>query len=337
MQPLEFMKFALVSSALAFGLSSPANADGKLTVYTYESFTSEWGPGPKVKEAFEKQCTCTVDFVAVADGVALLNRLKLEGASTKADIVLGLDTNLTFEAQQTGLFAPHGIDTTAIDIPGGFKDSIFVPYDYGYFAVIYDTEKVKDAPVSLKDLVDGDPKQKIVIEDPRTSTPGLGLVLWMKSVYGDKASEAWAKLKDRVLTVTPGWSEAYGLFTKGEAPMVLSYTTSPAYHLIADKTDRYKAASFDEGHYLQVEVAAQTVNGAKNPLAAQFLTFVTGTAFQDTIPENNWMYPAAKTSNPLNPAFDTLVKPAKTLTFTSEEVAKNRKVWIEEWLEAMSK
>lgn len=337
MQPLEFMKFALVSSALAFGLSSPANADGKLTVYTYESFTSEWGPGPKVKEAFEKQCTCTVDFVAVADGVALLNRLKLEGASTKADIVLGLDTNLTFEAQQTGLFAPHGVDTTAIDIPGGFKDSIFVPYDYGYFAVIYDTEKVKDAPVSLKDLVDGDPKQKIVIEDPRTSTPGLGLVLWMKSVYGDKASEAWAKLKDRVLTVTPGWSEAYGLFTKGEAPMVLSYTTSPAYHLIADKTDRYKAASFDEGHYLQVEVAAQTVNGAKNPLAAQFLTFVTGTAFQDTIPENNWMYPAAKTSNPLNPAFDTLVKPAKTLTFTSEEVAKNRKAWIDEWLEAMSK
>ena len=72
MQPLEFMKFALVSSALAFGLSSPANADGKLTVYTYESFTSEWGPGPKVKEAFVKQCTCTVDFVAVAGGVAAL-------------------------------------------------------------------------------------------------------------------------------------------------------------------------------------------------------------------------------------------------------------------------
>lgn len=337
MRPLDFMKFALVSSALTFGISSPATADGKLTVYTYESFTAEWGPGPKVKEAFEKQCTCTVDFVAVADGVALLNRLKLEGASTKADIVLGLDTNLTFEAQQTGLFAPHGIDTNAVEIPGGFKDDIFVPYDYGYFAVIYDTEKVKDAPVSLKDLVEGDPKQKIVIEDPRTSTPGLGLVLWMKSVYGDKAGEAWAKLKDRVLTVTPGWSEAYGLFTKGEAPMVLSYTTSPAYHLIAEKTGRYKAASFEEGHYLQVEVAAQTVNGSKNPLAAQFLTFITGTAFQDTIPENNWMYPAAKTSSPLNPAFDTLVKPAKTLTFKSEEVATNRKAWIDEWLEAMSK
>jgi thiamine transport system substrate-binding protein len=333
----DLMKFAFAASVFALAIPGPASAEDKLTIYTYESFTAEWGPGPKVKEAFEKQCTCTVDFVAVADGVALLNRLKLEGASTKADIVLGLDTNLTYEAQQTGLFAPHGIDASAVSIPGGFKDDIFIPYDYGYFAVIYDTKTIKDAPASLKSLIEGDPKQKIVIEDPRTSTPGLGLVLWIKSVYGDKAGEAWSKLKDRVLTVTPGWSEAYGLFTKGEAPLVLSYTTSPAYHMIAEKSERYKAASFEEGHYLQVEVAAQTVTGAQNPLAAQFLTFVTGTAFQDTIPENNWMYPAAKTSSPLNPAFDTLVKPVKTLTFTPEEVATNRKAWIDEWLEAMSK
>lgn len=337
MRPFEIiLKSATVAGIFAVALAGPAKADGKLTVYTYESFTAEWGPGPKVKEAFQKQCNCTVDFVAVTDGVALLNRLRLEGASTKADVVLGLDTNLTYEAKETGLFVPHGIDTSSINIPGGYKDDTFVPYDYGYFAVIYDTEKLKNPPTSLKLLVEGDPSQKIVIEDPRTSTPGLGLLLWVKSVYGDKASEAWGKLKDRVLTVTPGWSEAYGLFTKGEAPLVLSYTTSPAYHVIAEKTDRYKAAAFEEGHYLQVEVAAQTVNGAKNPLSAQFLTFMTGTAFQDTIPESNWMFPAAKTSGPLNPAFDDLVKPAKTLIFSPEEVARNRKAWIDEWLSAMS-
>ncbi|MBB3236187.1 thiamine ABC transporter substrate binding subunit [Phyllobacterium endophyticum] len=326
----------ITACILALALAVPAKADGKLTVYTYESFTAEWGPGPKIKQAFEKQCSCSIDFVAVTDGVALLNRLRLEGKSTKADVVLGLDTNLTHEAKETGLFAPHAIDTSSIEIPGGYKDDTFVPYDYGYFAVIYDTHKMKDPPASLKQLVEGGPKDKIVIEDPRTSTPGLGLLLWVKSVYGDKAGEAWARLKDRVLTVAPGWSEAYGLFTKGEAPLVLSYTTSPAYHIIAEKNDRYKAAAFEEGHYLQVEVAAQTANGAKNPLSAQFLAFITSPAFQDTIPESNWMFPAAKTSGPLNPAFDTLVKPAKTLIFSPEEVARNRKAWIEEWLSAMS-
>ena len=161
--------------------------------------------------------------------------------------MLGLDTNLTAEAKATGLFAPHGVDQSALTVPGGWSDDTFVPFDYGYFAVVYDTEKVPTPPKSLAELVEGDPNIKIVIQDPRTSTPGLGLVLWVKAVYGDQAAEAWAKLKRRVLTVTPGWSEAYGLFTKGEAQMVLSYTTSPAYHIIAEGTERYQAASFAEG------------------------------------------------------------------------------------------
>ncbi len=313
-----------------------AHATDTLTIYTYESFTAEWGPGPQVEKAFEAECGCDVKFVSVADGVALLNRVKLEGEATKADIVLGLDTNLTADARATGLFAPSGVDPAGFTVPGGWKDDTFVPFDYGYFAVIYDTEKVTNPPKSLAELVDGDPSIKIAIQDPRTSTPGLGLVLWVKAVYGDKAADAWAKLKQRVLTVTPGWSEAYGLFTKGEAQMVLSYTTSPAYHIISEKTERYQAASFSEGHYLQVEIAGMTKNGAKNPLSQKFLAFIATPAFQDAIPETNWMFPAAKTSKPLDPAFDRLVQPAKTLLFSPEEVATNRKAWVDEWLKAMS-
>ncbi|PSJ62431.1 thiamine ABC transporter substrate binding subunit [Pseudaminobacter soli (ex Li et al. 2025)] len=330
------MLFSLVST-LAVAAALPAFAADKLTIYTYESFTSEWGPGPQVKKAFEAECGCEVDFVSVADGVALLNRVKLEGKSTKADIVLGLDTNLTAEAKETGLFAPSGVDLTNVKVPGGWSDDTFVPFDYGYFAVIYNTETLKNPPKSLKELVDGDANEKIAIQDPRTSTPGLGLLLWVKSVYGDKAPEAWAKLKNRVLTVTPGWSESYGLFTKGEAPMVLSYTTSPAYHMVAEKTDKYQAAPFEEGHYLQVEVAGITTTGAENPLAKKFMEFMVSPGFQDTIPETNWMFPAGKTEKPLDPAFDRLVKPAKTLAISAEDITANRKAWVEEWLGVMSK
>jgi len=320
------------------GLAGPGAraADKTLTVYTYESFTSEWGPGPKVKEAFEKTCGCSVNFVSVADGVALLSRLKLEGAATKADVVLGLDTNLTTEAKSTGLFDASGVDVSALKVPGDYKDDVFVPYDYGHFAVIYDTQTIKNPPQSMKDLVEGDPSQKIVIEDPRTSTPGLGLLLWVKSVYGDKAPEAWAKLKKRVLTVTPGWSEAYGLFTKGEAPMVLSYTTSPAYHMVAENSDRYQAAAFSEGHYIQIEVAGLLKNAPDKALARDFLKFMVTPGFQDTIPTNNWMMPVSETSQPLPDAFGKLVNPSKTFLMSSEEVAENRKAWIDEWLAAMS-
>lgn len=334
------MRTTTLLSTMVLGtlaLSGQAFAQDKLTVYTYESFTSDWGPGPQVEKAFEAECGCDVEFVSVADGVALLNRVRLEGSSTKADIVLGLDNNLLHEARETGLFAPHGIDTAKVEVPGGFENDIFVPFDYGYFAFVYDTEAIETPPASLKELVESESDLKIAIQDPRTSTPGLGLLLWVKAVYGDEAATAWSRLQDKVLTVTPGWSEAYGLFTSGEVPMVLSYTTSPAYHRIAEDTERYKAASFAEGHYLQVEVAAQTVAGAKNPLAQKFLAFMTGPGFQDAIPETNWMFPAGETSGPLNPVFDDLVKPEETLEFSPEEVAKNRRAWVDEWLSVMSR
>lgn len=337
------MKARLTSLALCLSLAMvamlarPAAASDKtLTIYTYESFTTEWGPGPKVKEVFEKTCACTVNYVSTADGVALLSRLKLEGAATKADIVLGLDTNLITEAKETSLFAPHGIDTGAVKMPGDFKDDVFVPYDYGHFAVVYDSETLKNPPKSLKDLVEGNPEEKIAIQDPRTSTPGLGLLLWMKSVYGDEAPEAWSKLKNRILTVTPGWSEAYGLFTKGEVPMVLSYVTSPAYHIDQEKTERYKAAEFSEGHYVQVEVAGMVKSAHDPALAKSFLAFMISPAFQDIIPTTNWMMPAAATSRPLPDAFGKLVSPKKTFLMSPDEVARNRKAWVEEWLGAMS-
>ena len=331
-----FAGLALAAGTTFFAVQAAQAADKTLTIYTYESFTADWGPGPKVKAAFEKTCGCTVNYVSVTDGVALLSRLKLEGAGTKADVVLGLDTNLVDEAKDTGLFDASGVDTSALKVPGDFKDDVFVPYDYGHFAVIYDTQTVKNPPKSMKELVEGDPSQKIVIEDPRTSTPGLGLLLWVKSIYGDKSADAWAKLKGRILTVTPGWSEAYDLFTKGEAPMVLSYTTSPAYHMIEDKTERYQAAAFSEGHYIQIEVAGLVKASPNKDLARDFLKFMVSTGFQDIIPTSNWMMPASATSTPLPDAFGKLVVPTKTFLMSPDVVEKNRKAWIDEWLAATS-
>ena len=328
-------RYSLIVAAALAALSSVASAAQTLTIYTYESFTSVWGPGPKVKQAFEKVCDCGVDYVSLPDGVALLTRLKMEGGATKADIVLGLDTNLIEEAKATGLLAEHGIDTSAVKVPGGFSDPVFVPYDYGHFAVVYDSQTMKNPPKSLKELVEGDPDQKIVLEDPRTSTPGLGFLFWMRAVYGDAAPEAWKKLSKRILTVTPGWSEAYGLFTKGEAPMVLSYATSPAYHMIAEQNDRYQAAEFAEGHPIQIEVAAMTTTKQQD-LARSFLTFMISPAFQDIIPETNWMLPVAATSTPLNPVFGKLIQPKNTLAMTPEESAKHRKAYVDEWLAATS-
>lgn len=118
--------------------------------------------------------------------------------------------------------------------------------------------------------------------------------------------------------------------------MVLSYTTSPAYHVIAESTDRYKAAAFAEGHYLQIEVAGVIEASPERTLAVAFLQFMMEPGFQDHIPQSNWMFPAGAVSAPLPAAFDQLVKPAKTFLFTPDDVAAKRREWIDEWLNAVS-
>ena len=265
------MRFSTLLTAVAFGLAAslPGLASAKtLTVYTYDAFTSDWGPGPKIKEAFEAECACTLEYVALDSSIGVLSRLRLEGESTKADVVLGLDLNIMAEARKSGLLAQHGVTPKDLALPVAWDDEVFLPFDYGYFAFVYNSEKLPTPPASLRELVEGQDELSVIYQDPRTSTPGQGLMLWMRSVYGDDVSQAWSQLAQKTVTVTKGWSEAYGLFLDGEAPLVLSYTTSPAYHMTVDKEDRYQAAAFAEGHYMQVEVAAM-LKSARKAVARQ--------------------------------------------------------------------
>ena len=258
-----------------------------LTIYTYNSFTSEWGPGPAVKRPSRRPAPARSNAWPLEDGVALLSRLQLEGKNTKADIVLGLDTNLTAEATATGLFAPHGMDLSSLKLPMAWSDPVFVPYDYGYFAVVYDMQKDRstaEKPRGAAEWAGG-------VADPDRGSaqqhagPRLAAVDQASSMATGRRRPG-RRLKPRIVTVSKGWSEAYGLFLNGEAPMVLSYTTSPAYHIIAENTDRYRAATFSEGHYMQVEVAARTATSAHADLAEKFLAFMTSPGFQDVDPHH---------------------------------------------------
>lgn len=322
---------------LAAGLLTASAAFAEtpvLTVYTYDSFVSEWGPGPAIETAFEETCGCDLKFVSAGDGAELLSRLRLEGARTRADVVLGLDTNLTATARDTGIFAPHGLDDVEFDLPVDWQDDMFLPYDWGYFAFVYDKARVPVPPTSFQDLIASD--LSIVIQDPRSSTPGLGLLLWVKAVFAGKTPEAWTEINRHVVTVTKGWSEAYGMFLEGEADMVLSYTTSPAYHLIAEEDDSKAAALFDEGHYMQIEVAAKVAATDQPELADAFMRFITTEPFQSVIPTTNWMYPAVRPADGLPEGYETLIQPNTALIFFGDEARETREVALEEWLSASS-
>lgn len=323
----------LLSALAVFGLSAPALAEEVpiLRIYTYDSFASDYGPGPALKAGFEKDCVCVVEFTAVDSAIGALRRVQLEGDTSQADIVLGLDTSVAGEARATGLFEPHGIDLSGLGVPAGLSDD-FVPFDFGYFAFVYGRDKVPNPPTSFEELIALPASFKIVIEDPRSDTPGLGLVLWIKALYGDRAPEIWAGLKPHVLTVARGWSEAYALFLNGEADMVFSYTTSPAYHAMAEGDASYGAADFGN-FYVQVEVAGILKGSEKQPLAKRFLQYLISPEAQAIIPTTNWMYPVLASATPAE--FGTLVQPRGTSMLDDAVVTANKDAWIEEALAAI--
>jgi thiamine transport system substrate-binding protein len=330
------LKKLVLATMLALGWAGQAAAQTKptLTVYSYSSFVGKYGPGKTIKERFEAICGCELDFVTAEDAGSLVGRLRLEGDTTKADIVLGLDMNLAAEARSLGIFAKHEVPVDGLSLPVAWSDDLFVPFDWGHLAFVYDADKLKTPPTSLRDLVDNPKGPTIVLQDPRTSAPGLGFLLWMRQVYGDEAGKAWQRLKPRIVTFTKGWSEAYGLFLKGEADMVLSYSTSPAYHVAAEKKMNYKAAAFAEGHYLHVELAGMTRTAKDPALARRFLSFVLSDDFQSAMPEGNWMFPAKKPAAGLPASFTGLIEPSKALLFAPADVQQNRRAFIDEWLNA---
>ena len=306
----------------------------KLTIYTYDSFVSEWGPGPIIEKIFEEKYNADVDFVAVDSAATLLNKVILEGDTSKADIVLGLDMNLFDLAEQSGLFTSHNIKdiNNLINLPLKWETNKFVPYNYGYFSFVYNEANLETPPKSMDELINST-NARIVIQDPRTSTPGLGLLTWMKALYGDKAGDEWKKLNKKIISVTKGWTDAYyNFFMAGEADMVLSYTTSPAAHIMFEERYDILATTFEEGNYITIEFAGILSNSQNKDLANKFLNFMLSEEFQSVIPSTNIMYPVKNIKN-LPEAFDKLDVP-NFIQIDPKEINKNKEKWIDEWLNA---
>lgn len=324
------------ASILATGLmlmAAPAMAEKPvLTVYAGDYFTSEWGPGPAIETGFEAICDCDLQF-SVGD---LLPRLLLEGDKTEADVVIGLTTDVLARARASGLFGPHGQDLSALTLPIQWQDDTFIPFNWGHTAFIYDETRMAAPPASFEDLRKLDESAKVVIQDPRTSISGLALVLWVKAVYGDQAGAFWADLAPHVLTVTKDWSESYGLFTDGEADMVLSYTTSPAYHMFAESDFTKKAAIFPEGHYFMAETVGRIAGSDQSALADQFMAWVLSDGFQTMIPAANWSLPSALPKENWPEGWADLPLPEKVLFYSEDEAEALREGAIEEWRAALS-
>jgi thiamine transport system substrate-binding protein len=307
-----------------------AQAPAELDVYTYASF-----PTPlvdNIKSYFQKS-KVTVRFKTFSDTGPLFNQLLQEAKAPRADVVIGLDHNYLTKAVKKDLlqaYRPKAASAIKKDL---IFDSRFrlTPFDFGYIVFNYDSEKLEKVPKTFRDLLNPCYKGKIIIENPLTSSPGQAFLLTTVALYGEKGYlDYWKSLKRNLLTITPGWDEAYGMYTSGEAPIVLSYGTSPVYHLLYDKTERYKALVLDNAAYAQIE-GAGIVKGARHLQNARLLIeYILAPEFQKLIPENQFMYPV-RNDLALPPSFRVAAKVDRLLNLPAKKVENQLDRWLSDW------
>jgi len=327
----------LCGTLFSLGVEEAAEVERKLIIYAYDSFVSDWGPAGQIAPAFKEETGIEVEFRSVGDAGQVLSRAILEKDNPRADIILGIDNNLLSRALEADIleaYTPKTVNLVPEELL--FDDTgKIIPFDYGFFSIIYDSQKIADPPASLEELTREEFEKSLIIMDPRTSSPGLGFLLWTVKIYGENYKDYWKRLKPSILTVTDGWDSGYGLFTAGEAPMVVSYTTSPAYHVEFEETERYKAALFESGHYMQIE-GMGILKGASNREEAEaFIDFMVTDSFQRVIPLTNFMFPVNQ-ETALPASFDFAPKPKDILLMGTEEIRKHQEEWLSEWTRILS-
>ena len=271
-------------------ISTNLFAKETIIVGTYDSFAAEWGPGPEIERLFEESCDCDLKYITTSQAGTLLGNIFLKNK----DIILGA----TYDAEKFNSF---------------YK---FQAYDYGYYAFIYNENLLTNPPQTFDELINRN-DLKIVVQDPRTSPVGMGLLKWMSAVFDQNKMEAISKLNKQIITYTPGWSEAYGMFLEEKADLVLSYSTSPFYHQEYENIYHYKALIFHEGHIKENEYVIIPKDSKQKVTGEKFLSFLNTEEIQKIIAKNNIMYPILDSAIPSK--MKDLQKPKAVMNMSTNE------------------
>jgi len=150
-----------------------------------------------VLKEFTDRTGITVELVKGGDAGAVVNQTILTKDHPQGDVLYGIDNTLLSRGLDDDLFEPYrSADLTAIDSAFDLDSSQHrvTPIDESDVCLNYDKRVV--TPTSLDDLEKPEFKDKVVVENPATSSTGLAFLVATVSKYGeDHYLDYWRALK----------------------------------------------------------------------------------------------------------------------------------------------
>jgi len=337
---------ALTGCSLAGGggaePSGSASAGETVRVVTHDSF---YVPEDLVAQ-FEAETGYQVELSAPGDGGALVNQLILTKDAPLGDVAYGIDNTFASRAVAEEVFEPYRSPA----LPAGAEQYLLpgsealTPVDIGDVCLNVDHAWFAEAglpePSTFEDLTRPEYADLLVVSNPATSSPGLAMLTATVGAFGeDGYAQFWAQLRENGLKVTSGWSDAYyvdfsGSEGEGDRPIVLSYSTSPAFEVGEGDTEAPTGALLDTC-FRQVEYVG-VLAGAANPDGARaWVDFMLSPQVQASLPESMYVYPVDEGVELPESwvAFAPLAD--DPIEVAPEAIDAGRDAWIETWTETV--
>jgi iron(III) transport system substrate-binding protein len=223
---------AMLAAALA-GLAGGASAqsdwdkvvaeakkEGKLVIYNGAVFKIV----REIGNLFQKEYGIEVE---VLDGRAseIRERIRTEQAAGRAigDLIYSGAPSIAIQTAE-GRFEPHGPLPLAGSLTEPFvDDGTFLPANAGNFALLVNTNLVKEEIRSWKDLEDPKWAGKILSDDPRALGAGSG---WFEVTYRAFGREYHEKVAAQKPVFSRVWAESHRRIARGEFSIYFPFNVS---------------------------------------------------------------------------------------------------------------
>lgn len=312
---------ALSALVAACGSKVMAPAPTEVVLVAYDAFTPEEG----IFDDFTKNTGVTVKVVTAGDTGTMVSKAILTAGTPEGDVMWGIDNTFLSRAQKANVLTNY----TPVD-----EGDICVNYDKNWFA-----SRNIPVPTSFEDLAKPTYKNLLVVQDPTTSSPGLGFLLGTIAHFGEEKWESYlTALTQNNVKVVPDWTSAYtvefsGSSGKGKYPLVVSYGSSPPAEVLYSATpiDEPPTGVIEGTCFRQTEYVG-VLRGTKNEEIAQKLVdYLLNTKFQESIPLTLFVFPVNPNAQLPKLFTDFAVRPETPLTLAPSDIEKNRDTWIDSW------
>jgi iron(III) transport system substrate-binding protein len=274
-------------------------AAGEVNVYTHRHYPADQA----LYRTFTEKTGVKVNVVkAKAD--ELIKKLEIEGAASKADVLITVDAGRLVRARKKNLLQPITSSVLSTNVPKHLRDrnGHWFGLTVRSRVIVYAKDRVKSDELSTYTAL-ADPKWKgrVLIRSSK-NVYNQSLLAWIINRDGDSAAESWAAGIVGNMARTPKGNDRDQIKAVvagvGDVAVVNTYyvglllnSDNPEERKVAEQVDIFFPNQADGGAHINVSGGGVTAAAPNRDNAVKLLEFLSSSEAQQVFATSNYEYP----------------------------------------------